>query len=193
VIELEVKAVVPDPAALAERLRAAGAAAGFAGLMEDRRFDRDGELAARGESLRIRRYGPASSPQITWKGPTSMDRGYKERRELEVAVGGDDPVDELLHALGFRVVESIDRYVEYWELAGATIRLEWYPRMDVLVEIEGHPAAIERAAAATGIPRAEFRADALPAFVARFEAREQRRAATALADLGGDPPSWNHR
>ena len=43
--------------------------------------------------------------------------------------------------------------------------------MDPLVEVEGSPAAIERAIERTGIDRAAFTADSLADFVRRFEAR----------------------
>jgi hypothetical protein len=88
------------------------------------------------------------------------------------------------------VSRAVDRYVEVYDLAGAAVRLEWYPRMDVLAEVEGSPAAIEGAIAATGLPRSAFTADSLSAFVRRFEKRTGRRAAVALAELDGRPPRW---
>jgi hypothetical protein len=63
------------------------------------------------------------------------------------------------------------REVEVFDLAGATVRTERYPLMDPLVEVEGEPAAIERAIAASGIPRSEFTADSLSELVRRFELR----------------------
>lgn len=194
-IELELKAVVPDAETLRARLRAVRAEPGFSGLMEDRRFDREGALLARDEVLRVRRY---RSPQgtlrarVSWKGPVSVDGGYKRRREVEYAVSEGDP-GAVFEALGFAVVEGIDRMVEYYALGEATLRIEWYPRMDVLLEVEGAPAAIEAAVAATGIPRAAFTPEALAAFVARYEERMGRAAATSLASLGGDRPEWPPR
>jgi adenylate cyclase class IV len=195
VIELELKAVVPDPAALRRRLREAGAAAGFAGFMHDRRLDRDGELLARGEVLRVRRSVTPGGDrvEVAWKGPVAEDRGYKRREELALAVAGGDAAEDLLAALGYAAVEAIDRYVEYYDVGGATVRLEWYPRMDVLVEVEGAPAAIERAVAATGLPRRAFTAEPLAAFVARWEARAGHPAATSAAALGAEAPAWAPR
>ncbi len=189
--ELEVKAVVPDAAALRRRLRAAGAIAGFSGVLEDRRFDRGGELARRDEVLRVRTYRHAdgsSESRLSWKGPTRRTpEGYKLREELECAVTGDDPA-RILHALGYTVVQAIDRYAEYFTLEEAVLRLEEYPRMDHLVEVEGTPAAIERALPVTGIGRAQFTAETLNAFAQRFEAREGHPALLSLAALGGPPP-----
>lgn len=181
--ELEVKAVVAEPALLRVRLASAGAVAGFAGRMEDRRYDRAGELTARDEVLRVRTFrhgGGRVEARVSWKGPTSRAAGgYKRREEIELAAEGAEPPGLLLERLGYTVVHAIDRDVEYFTLAGATLRLERYPRMDVLLEIEGAAAAIERAVAATGIPRAAFTADALADFAARYETRTGRAAVLA--------------
>jgi adenylate cyclase class IV len=193
--ELELKAIVGEPAALRARLVAAGARPMFRGLMEDRLYDRAGALASRNEVLRVRHFRPGTGPaaaELTWKGPTRRSAdGYKLREEVACRiVPGSDPPERVLEALGFGVVQAIDRYVELYELAGAVLRLEWYPRMDLLLEVEGPPAAIETAIAATGIPRAEFSADPLIEFVRRYEPRVGRRAVLALADLGGERPAW---
>jgi adenylate cyclase class IV len=197
--ELELKAVVPDPAGLVARLETAGAVAGFRGLMTDRRYDREGELAARDEVLRVRTYrhlDGGSEAQLGWKGPTRRSAdGYKVRAELEcdLARGGGDP-GALLQALGYRVVHAIDRRVAVYALHGAAARLEWYPRMDVLVEVEGTGEAIEAVVRATGLDRATFAADPLRAFVAHYEAggdrAAPRRAVLALAELAGEAPTW---
>src|SRR5207248_1349223 len=65
----------------------------------------------------------------------------------------------------------IDRRVEVYRLGETVLRLEWYPEMDVLLEVEGEPAGIERAIAATGIAREHFLAESLPHFVARSSRR----------------------
>jgi len=187
---------VPDPAALRIRLIAAGAVAGFAGRMNDRRLDRHGELAGRGEVLRVRVFqgdGAGTTATISWKGPaTRSAEGYKQRRELELdADGGQDPL-AVFRALGYVVVQAIDRRVEYFELHGAIVRLEWYPRMDVLVEVEGTGAAIEAAVAATGIPRDAFTADSLAEFGQRFALRAGAPPVFALEGLGGTRAAWDH-
>ena len=176
--ELELKAVVPDPDALRSRLLAAQGRVRFSGRMSDRRYDRQGELTARDEVLRVRSFVPSAGPAETvlgWKGPTRRSpEGYKRREELEVGVAGHPHA--LLAALGYDPVHAIDRDVEVWELGGAAVRLERYPDMDVLLEIEGSPEAIERAIDVTGIRRDAFTADPLAEFVRRFEARTGRVA-----------------
>jgi adenylate cyclase class IV len=172
-IELELKGVVPEPAAVRTALLAAGARLVFRGRLEDRRYDRSGELTARDEVLRVRTYRSEDGKeraQLGWKGPTGRSaEGYKRReeRELDISPG---PAAGFLEALGFASVHAIDRQIEIYDLAGGQARLEWYPRMDVLIEVEGDGGAIERIIAATGLPRANFSDEALAAFTARYDA-----------------------
>jgi adenylate cyclase class IV len=197
--ELELKAVVPDAAALAARLAKAGARCTFRGMMRDRRYDRqDGSLVARDEVLRVRTFEPAgvgaAHAELTWKGPTRRSGGYKEREELQFGVGDAATAGEVLGRLGFAICDAIDRCVEYHEMAGAVVRIEWYPRMDVLLEVEGEPGPIELAVAATGIPRGEFNADRLLDFAARYRERTGKDAVLRLDRLGADEtPGWPTR
>jgi adenylate cyclase class IV len=182
--ELELKAVVPDLDALRDRLREAGAVERFCGRMSDRRYDRGGELTARDEVLRVRSYRhPDGHAEwvLGWKGPARRSpEGYKQREEIELPMAESTSPDALLRALGYEVVHAIDRDVEVFALDGASLRLERYPRMDTLLEVEGDPAAIERAIAASGLPRADFTADSLAELVRRFEARSGTPAALSL-------------
>jgi adenylate cyclase class IV len=176
VAELELKAVVDDPEALRARLRAAGAIAGFRGRMTDRRYDRAGELTAKDEVLRIRTYhhhDGTTESVLAWKGATGRSpEGYKLRQEIELAVQSErGAAVRLLAALGYAPVHLIEREVEIHRVHEATVRLERYPRMDALVEVEGDPEAIERAIEATGIDRGSFTAEALSEFVRRYESR----------------------
>lgn len=193
--ELELKAVITDPAAFRAALGAAGAVRRFRGRMDDRRLDRAGELVARDEVLRIRRWRPeATGParaELAWKGPRSVDAaGYKHREELECEAGTPDELFRLFARLGYEVVHGMDRFVEVWTLGATTLRLEWYPRMDVLLEIEGDPAGIEVAIAAVGLDRAACTADALALFVERYAARTGATPALDEASLGGAIPGW---
>jgi len=111
--------------------------------------------------------------------------GYKLREEIELPMADTaSHPGRLLLALGYRPVHLIEREVEVYRLGDATVRLETYPRMDVLLEIEGEPAAIERAVAASGIPRAEFTAEPLAEFTRRFEQRSGQPALLATSALG---------
>jgi adenylate cyclase class IV len=174
VMELELKGVVPDPVATRHALVAAGGKLTFKGSLHDLRFDRNGEFTLRDEVVRLRTYVPldgAPRSQLGWKGPTRVSPlGYKEREERELDTTGSDPAS-FYAALGFSVVHRIDREIEMYEVGGGSARIEWYPRMDVLIEVEGDAASIERIIAITGIPRGAFTSEALTAFTARYDAR----------------------
>lgn len=195
--ELELKTMVPDPGTLQARLRATGASCTFRGMMRDRRLDLGGTLTARDEVLRVRSYearGPGTElagAVLGWKGPVSVSpEGYKHREELECRAADGPALLAVLDALGYRPVQVIDRFVEIYQLSGAVVRLEWYPRMDVLAEIEGEPAGMESAITRLGLRRADCLPEALPSFAARYEARTGRPAVLAEADLQDEPPSW---
>jgi predicted adenylyl cyclase CyaB len=196
VSEIELKAVVDDPAALVARLDARGARLAFRGLMSDRRFDLPSHpLLLRDEVLRVRTFEPmAGSPrrlaEVAWKGPTRQQRGYKEREEVEFTVADSGPVEEILAHLGLAVIDAIDRCVQIYHLGGAVLRLEWYPRMDVLLEVEGSPPAIEEAVAASGVPRSSFTPERLPDFAARFQRRTGTPPVLNLTAVGDTVPAW---
>jgi adenylate cyclase class IV len=192
---LELKALLSDPPAARARLLAAGARAGFRGRMSDARYDRDGALQLRDEVLRLREFRDpegGSRILIAWKGPTGVTaEGHKSRRELEYDIrSGTAAPGDLLAVLGFVPVQVIDRYVEYYHLGDTDVRLEWYPRMDALVEVEGSEAGIDAGIAALGLPRDQFSPEPLRLFVERFVARTGHPAALSLAELQGGRPTW---
>jgi len=191
--ELELKAVVRDAQVLRRRLLASGGRLTYRGMMRDYRLDRSGVLASRDEVLRVRMFeGDGSSRAVVgWKGPVRRSaEGYKMREELEYTAVDGTAALAVFQALGYGVIQAIDRHVEVYVVAGATARVEWYPRMDVLLEVEGIPATIEAGVSASGIPRREFLSDSLPDFVARYEARAGQPAILAESDLHGAAPSW---
>ncbi len=186
--ELEVKARVTRPAELRRRLRRAGATVEFRGGMADRRYDRGRTLVSRDEVLRLRTYRSEGRGRswavLTWKGAASARAGgrYRHRLELELDVPDPAALHMVLVRLGFRVSESIDRRVEVYRLGHAILRLERYPRMDTLLEVEGSPSAIERAIAATGLERERFRSESLPYFMHAYHRRTGRSARLSSAD-----------
>lgn len=181
--ELEVKARVDDPERLRAALVRAGATLDFRGDMIDRRFDRSRTLAERDEVLRLREFRPADGTPphgvLGWKGRPSQRGVYRHRAEVEARVATPDAVVTILEQLGFAEALRIDRRVEVYRLGQAVLRLEWYPEMDVLIEVEGEPPEIERAIAATGLARDCFLPESLPYFVAQYEARTGRAALLA--------------
>jgi adenylate cyclase class IV len=191
--ELEVKARIIDAAALRRMLRRAGAILEFRGAMTDRRYDRGRVLAAQDEVLRLRTYRPSgrggARAVLTWKGAASARQHgrYRHRLELELDVPDPGALHGVLIRLGFRVTEAIDRRVEVYRLGHATLRLERYPRMDILLEVEGSPSSIERAIAATGVSRERFRSESLPYFLRAYRRRTGRAARLALGGSASRP------
>ena len=187
--EVELKAVVDDLAERKKKIEAAGASLSFEGKISDRRYDFASlELTGRDEVLRTRRYQDRKSTRtyLDWKGPTEMRDGYKMREEITAPVEDSESLEKILERLGLQLTWEIDRDISQYELAGAVIRFETYPRMDVLVEVEGEPDAIEAAIDAIGLPRGMFTSERLPDFVSAFEHRTGVRAAVSDRELQND-------
>ncbi len=187
--EVELKSVVPDPERLVDALRAGGAVSILEGRLSDTRYDTDDRtLLARDHVLRLRVFSGAagSHASLDWKGPTLQSDGYKVREEISSSIGNADAIARMLAGLGYVVIREVQREISQFEFHGAVVRVERYPRMDALVEVEGDPAAIESAISASGLPRAGFTAERLSDFVARFESRSGQRAALSDRELAGD-------
>ena len=188
-LEVELKAVVTDLVATRKRLEKAGARLTYEGRLVDRRYDIESrDLADRDEVLRVRRYesGGSAKTYLDWKGRTETQGAYKIREEISTLVDDFAATEQILDKVGFMVTMEIDREIAQYQLDGATIRFETYPRMDVLVEVEGTPDAIEQAIEALGMARGEFTSERLATFVSRFEKRTGVRAAICDRELTGD-------
>ena len=188
-LEVELKSVVDDVGRCRAAVERAGATLVYAGRLEDRRWDTyDRAMAARDHVLRVRVYrdGGQVRASLDWKGPTQRDGTYKLREELATAVADPEALSEILARLGYEISIAIDREIVQYDLDGAMIRFERYPRMDDLVEVEGTPEQIERSIAALGLGREGFTTDRLPDFVRRYEARTGGRAAISDDELTGE-------
>jgi adenylate cyclase class IV len=144
--------------------------------------------------VRVRSYENADGAEtvLGWKGRTTRSpEGYKQREEVELPSSCTAAFAmRFLDALGFRPVHAIDRQIELWAWRRATLRIEWYPRMDVLLEVEGPADELEAAIAVTGILRDDFTTDPLSAFTARWRERTGRASAVSEAELDGAPAEW---
>jgi adenylate cyclase class IV len=184
--EVELKSVVDDLGQRCAAVERAGATRVFAGRLQDRRYDTlDRSLTARDHVLRVRVYDSDSDTraEVDFKGPTTLEDGYKVREEIGTGLVDGAAFVAILDRLGYQPTITIDRDIVQYELGGAMIRFESYPRMDVLVEVEGTPEEIEHAIAAVGLPRASFVADRLSDFARRFEQRTGQPAAVSHAAL----------
>ena len=154
-LETEVKYAVPDPAALRERLRSAGA-----DLIQPRahelnlRWDNPaGELRAAGIVLRLRQDNQARLTLKLPVGPWGAEA--KTLRELELEVSDFEVARQILAALGFEVWLTYEKYREIYDLAGAEISVDELP-FGSFVEIEGsleEIAAVARSLELDGAPR----------------------------------------
>ena len=180
--EVELKCVVDDLAQRCASVERAGGTKVFIGQLRDRRFDTpDRSLVARDHVLRVREYSSASDRrvEVDFKGPTTLEDGYKVREEIGTGLLDAEAFVSILERLGYEATSTIDREIVQYDLDGAMIRFETYPRMDVLVEVEGTPAQIERAIAVLGLPRASFVSDRLSDFARRYEERTGEVAAVS--------------
>lgn len=187
--EVELKAVVDDLELRRQRMDAAGAEVTFEGRLSDKRYDLPSrDLAQRDEVLRVRRYETKQSVQthVDWKGPADSAGAYKVREEVSTVVEDFEGLSTILEKLGYVVTREIDRQVVQYRCGAATVRFEIYPRMDILVEVEGEPPVIEEAIGALGMLRGEFTTERLGVFVDRFERRTGVRAAISDRELVGD-------
>jgi adenylate cyclase class 2 len=194
--EVELKAVLDSWRDRGARLERAGAVRVFFGRIEDRRYDTsDQSLAARDIVLRLRVYRSSQDTraELEYKGATTYEDGYKVRDEVGSTVSDPEAVAHILSGLGYTVTRAIDRDIEQWDVEGASVRFERYPRMDDLVEVEGDPEAIERAIAALGISRSAYTAERLTDFAMRYETRTGERAALSDAELGANAPAARER
>lgn len=189
--EVEVKAVVDSMPVRIANVERAGGRLMFRGRLEDSRYDTaDHQLRMRDDVLRLRVYRDERGmrAELGWKGPTQYENGYKVRDEVAVASPDADALHQILVRLGFVITREIHREITQYELDGAIVRFERYPRMDDLVEVEGAPNAIERAIAVIGLPRDAFTSERLFEFVRRWEARTGESAALSDRELRGERP-----
>ncbi len=189
--EVELKAVVDSMAARMANVERAGARLVFRGRLEDCRYDTiDRQLRTRDDVLRLRVYRDEQNTraELGWKGPTRYEDGYKVRDEIGARSPDADALRQILDRMGFVVTREIDRDISQYELNGATVRFERYPRMDDLVEVEGDPGAIERAIEAIGLPREAFTSERLFDFVRRWQERTGESAALCDRELSGEHP-----
>src|SRR5438309_11653907 len=170
--EVELKAVIADPQAIETRLAEVGAGLEFRGVMRDKRYDTlQNGLSSRDEVLRFRTYHSEAGVRasLDWKGPAEMLSGYKVREEISTGVTDAEATMAMLQRLGYVVIREIDRRIAQYRLGRTMLRVEVYPRMDALIEIEGDPPDIESAIDLLQMRRGDFTAEALSAFVSRFE------------------------
>lgn len=149
-LEVEVKFLVADLDAVRARLLA------VAELMAPRVFERNVRLDTAGQSLlergQLLRLRQDTRVRLTFKGPAAEDVASeaKVREEIELEVGDFDRMETILGRLGFRPVQSYEKYRETFHWGEVEVVLDELPFGD-FVELEGSEKSIKAAAAALGL------------------------------------------
>lgn len=112
----------------------------------------DGRLRARGEVLRIRRYGDKWT--ITHKSKSTAGK-HKSRAETETQVGNGEALAHIFHSLGLEPSFRYEKYRAEWSDDEGHVVLDETPIGD-LAELEGPPEWIDRTAARLGIQVSEY-------------------------------------
>jgi len=146
-METEVKIEVADLEPIRRKLQALGARCLGAVDEENVYLDRNDELAARDQSLRLRR---DERVRLTWKGATTFQDGVVSRPEVEVAVSDFADTLEILKQLGFIPSDRLIKRRETWHLQDVEITLDTLA-FGTFVELEGSAEAIARVAAVLGL------------------------------------------
>jgi len=141
-VETEVKILVDDLNAVAEKLRAHEAVPSAERVLERniRYEDATGSLTPAGRVLRLRQ---DSRARLTYKAPGGSHNGILSRAELEVTVSDFATTDLLLKALGYQPSWEYQKYRTTYEINDCEVVLDEMP-FGNFVEVEGEPEAIEQ-------------------------------------------------
>ncbi|MDR0867452.1 MAG: class IV adenylate cyclase [Planctomycetota bacterium] len=138
-IELECKISLTAEAAAQLRARLTAIGAKFHGEEFEQNwvFDRDGELLARRETLRVRVNNHRESGSLTHKRPlVATDDRYKSREEIETQVENAANVRAILQALGYAPSWYYEKRRQTWRDENFCIVLDTLPEIGIFVEIE---------------------------------------------------------
>jgi adenylate cyclase class 2 len=150
-LEIEVKFLVEDLAAVRAQLLALGAHLHKPRVFERNiRFDNawDG-LSMQGKLLRLRQDATA---RLTYKGEpqTAIDSEARVREEVEIEVGDFQTTLKLLKRVGFEPKQIYEKYRETFIFGRVEVVLDEMPFGD-FVELEGEDASLRAAAGALGL------------------------------------------
>src|SRR3954471_25088825 len=184
--ETEIKFLVPDLAALAAKLRAAGFREETPRTHEmNVLYDLPGgTLRSRGELLRIRKYGDAW--KLTHKARSS-DSKHKSRVETETTFADGAALEHILQSLGLSESFRYEKFRSEWTDGEGHVVLDETPIGD-LAEIEGAPDWIDTVAHKLGIAERDYITKSYADLFREWKARTGS-AATAMtfAAVGAQP------
>ncbi len=148
-LEIEVKFHIGDSESIRRRLIGLGAAS--LGQVFEKNLcyeDAANSLQAKGCLLRLRQ---DSACRLTYKcPPTESSTDFKIYRELEVTVSDARSTDAILNAVGFRAVQSYEKWRESFVLENVQICIDTMP-FGSFLEIEGPRVPIKDTARSLGL------------------------------------------
>ena len=152
--EVEIKFLVPDLNALAQKLRDLGFQEQTPSTHEvNTLYDLPGQkLRRKGELLRLRDYG--GKWKLTHKAKVKLGR-HKSRGELETGLSDGKKMDAILRALGFAPSFVYEKFRAEWRDSEGNVVLDHTPIGD-LAEIEGKSRWIDRIARAIDLTSKDY-------------------------------------
>lgn len=100
--------------------------------------DENATLVGSDRCLRLRLQATAEQEKtlLTYKG--AKEKGeFKKRKEIQIEVKGNGPVEKLLFELGYQKAIVVEKQRRIWRFGGCEIALDKLPQLGSFVEIEG--------------------------------------------------------
>ena len=138
-VEIEAKLKVDSPMEVEQKLTGLGAEFLAEQSQKDCFFDdADASLITTDRCLRLRRQSVDGGERffLTYKGAKEKDN-FKKRQELEIEILEAERMEELLSALGYKKVLTIEKRRSVWKYGGCSVALDRLALLGDFVEIEG--------------------------------------------------------
>ncbi len=157
-IEIEAKLKVDSLPQVERKLRELGAEFVAEQQQTDYHFDDAKRTLTTGDRcLRIRRQSVGGRRQfiLGYKG-SKESSNFKKRQEIEVEIKDADSAENLLAALAYEKVFTIEKTRRLWRLGGCEVALDHLPMLGDFVEIEGPSderiADVQKSLGLAGVP-----------------------------------------
>lgn len=134
-LEVEIKARVPDLVTIRERLLLHHA--GTSARVHERDIYYNApyrDFGTTDEALRLRYAGGTCT--LTYKGKKMKEYRLKAREELNCGVESGEMMEMILSRLGFFRVAEVEKWREYYSYRGATVSLDEVKGLGSFIEIE---------------------------------------------------------
>ena len=138
-VEIEAKLKVDSLPQVERKLKKLGAEFLAEQQQADCLFDdAAGTLTSSDRCLRIRQQSAGGSQQffLAYKGAKESSN-FKKRQEIEVEIKDADSAQNLLTALAYEKVLTVEKTRRLWQLGGCWVALDHLPALGDFVEIEG--------------------------------------------------------